>query len=150
MKHLIYLLMTLVGFGCISSVNDKESDDFEATPEYGCPHVNFSLKARVVDEAGAPIKGIKVCTDWIEEYTNQDGEININGSVFTGSQYMATFEDVDGEANGGEFETLVLDITDKIEKVGEGSGNWYDGYFKAELGNVAMRLKGSDTESDNN
>ena len=31
--------------------------------EYGCPTVNFSLKARVVDEAGNPIQGIEVRTE---------------------------------------------------------------------------------------
>ena len=63
------------------------------------------------------------------------------GQVFPGDQYMVTFEDVDGEENGGEFETLVLDITDKVEKVGVGSGSWHDGDYTAELGDVTMILK---------
>ena len=137
MKKLIYLLLALLGFGAVSCEEIGEDD----AGEYGCPHVNFSLKARVVDEAGEPIEGIKVCVDWIEEYTDPNGEINVNESVFTGSQNMVRFEDVDGEANGGEFETLTLDITDKVEKTEDGSGSWYDGAFKAELGDVTMTLK---------
>ena len=31
--------------------------------EYGTPNVHFSLKARVVDEAGVPIQGIEVRTE---------------------------------------------------------------------------------------
>lgn len=137
MKRLIYMLMALMGFGAVSCEEITE----EVAGEYGVPHVNFSLKARVVDEAGEPIEGIKVRVDWVEEYTNQDGEISINGSVFTGSQNRVRFEDVDGEENGGEFETLTLDITDKVEQTADGSGSWYDGAFKAELGDVTMKLK---------
>lgn len=137
MKKLIYLLLALLGFGAVSCGEIGE----DVAGEYGCPHVNFSLRARVVDEAGEPIEGIKVCVDWIEEYTDPNGEINVNESVFTGSQNRVRFEDVDGEANGGEFETLTLDITDKVEKTEDGSGSWYDGAFKAELGDVTMTLK---------
>lgn len=137
MKRLIYMLMALMGFGAVAC----EEVNSDVAGEYGVPHVTFSLKARVVDEAGEPIEGIKVSANWIEGYTNQDGEININGSVFTGSQYRVTFEDVDGEENGGEFETLVLDITEKVEQTSDGSGSWNDGAFKAELGDVTMKLK---------
>ena len=126
-----------MGFGAVAC----EEVNSDVAGEYGVPHVTFSLKARVVDEAGEPIEGIKVSANWIEGYTNQDGEININGSVFTGSQYRVTFEDVDGEENGGEFETLVLDITEKVEQTSDGSGSWNDGAFKAELGDVTMKLK---------
>lgn len=137
MKRLIYMLMALMGFGAVAC----EEVNSDVAGEYGVPHVTFSLKARVVDEVGEPIEGIKVSANWIEGYTNQDGEININGSVFTGSQYRVTFEDVDGEENGGEFETLTLDITDQVEQSADGSGSWNDGAFKAELGDVTMKLK---------
>lgn len=137
MKKLIYLLLALLGFGAVSCEEIGE----DARVEYGCPHVNFSLKARVVNQMGEPIEGIKVRVDWIEEYTDPNGEIDVNVSVFTGSQNMVRFEDVDGEANGGEFETLTLDITDKVEQTEDGSGSWYDGAFKAELGDVTMTLK---------
>lgn len=137
MKKLIYLLLALLGFGAVSCEEIGE----DVSGEYGCPHVNFSLKARVVNQMGEPIEGIKVRVDWIEEYTDPNGEINVNVSVFTGSQNMVRFEDVDGEANGGEFETLTLDITDKVEQTEDGSGSWYDGAFKAELGDVTMTLK---------
>lgn len=145
MKKLIYLLMTLLGFGAVSCEQITE----EVAAEYGVPHVNFSLKARVVDEAGEPIEGIKVRVDWVEEYTNQDGEISINDSVYTWSINRVRFEDVDGEENGGEFETLTLDITDKVEKTEDGYGGWYDGAYKAELGDVTLTLKTEATEVEN-
>lgn len=137
MKKLIYLIMTILGFGAVSC--EEIGEDVAA--EYGCPHVDFSLKARVVSEAGVPIEGIMVRVDWIEEYTNEEGEVSVNDSVFTGSQYMVRFEDVDGVENGGEFESLTLDIAEKVEQTADGSGSWYDGAFKAELGDVTMMLK---------
>lgn len=146
MKKLMYFLMALVGFGFTSC---DDGGILPAAPEYGCPHVNFSLKARVVDQSGEPIEGIKVQTGWIDGHTNQDGEIKVNGTVYPGDQYIAIFEDIDGEANGGEFETLRLDITDKVVQTEEGSGSWYDGAFKAELGDVTMVLKDSNqTENE--
>ena len=115
-----------------------------AAPEYGCPYVNFNLKARVVDEAGEPIPGIEVRlnNDWgkLAESDNL-GEIDALGSTFPGNQYEIVFKDVDGAENGGEFETLVLDITDKVEQTAEGEGSWYAGDYKAELGDVTLTRK---------
>lgn len=137
MKKLIYLLMTLMGFGAVSCESPVE----DTMAEYGCPYVNFNLKARVIDQTGKPIEGIKTHSGMFVTYSDQAGNVIANGQVFPGDQYMVTFEDVDGEENGGEFETLVLDITDKVEKVGVGSGSWHDGDYTAELGDVTMILK---------
>lgn len=139
MKRLIYALMALLGFGMVGC----EGED-RAAPEYGCPYVNFNLKARVVDEAGEPIPGIEVRlnNDWgkLAESDNL-GEIDALGSTFPGNQYEIIFKDVDGAENGGEFETLVLDITDKVEQTAEGEGSWYAGDYKAELGDVTLTRK---------
>ncbi len=139
MKRLIYALLALLGFGMVGC------DDIDrGAPEYGCPHVNFQLKARVVDEAGEPIPGIEVRlnNDWgkLAESDNL-GEIDALGSAYPGGSYELVFKDVDGEANGGEFETLVLDITDKVEQTAEGEGSWYAGDYKAELGDVTLTRK---------
>ena len=57
---------------------------------------------------------------------------------------------MDGEANGGEYETLVVD-SKNINQIEEGSGHWYEGSYIAEVGTVTLKLKAeaSDTESDN-
>lgn len=143
MKRLIYFLMALLGFGAISC----DSIDFDAAAEYGCPHVNFSLKARVIDEAGNPIQGIEVRTKGDHRFDNKTGfsdymgNIDAYGSVWPGSQYEVVFEDVDGEANGGQFESLELDITDKVRQTEEGSGSWYEGGYTADIGDVTMKLR---------
>lgn len=155
MKRLIYFLMTLLGFGsagCSALLEDNPFDD-DVVAEYGCPHVLFHLSARVVDEEGTPIKGIEVHCDggplgYENSASDDDGNINVvDAYIWPGAQYKVEFVDPDGEANGGEFETLKLDITDKIEQVEESSGNWYEGGFRAELGEVTLHKK--DTEVNN-
>lgn len=149
MKRLIYFLMALLGFGasgCASTTHNPFDDD-DMVAEYGCPHVVFHLSARVVDAAGTPIKGIEVHCDGAPlgyENNTSDAEGNIHivdAYVWPGAQYEVEFVDPDGVENGGEFETLQLDITDKIEQMESGSGNWYEGDFRAELGEVTMTLK---------
>lgn len=146
MKRLINFLMVLLGFGAsgCSALLDESTFDDDVVAEYGCPHVIFHLSARVVDEEGTPIKGIEAYCNgsplgYENEASDAEGNINIvDAYVWPGAQYEVEFIDPDGEANGGEFETLKLDITDKVEQVEEGSGSWYDGGFMAELGDVTL------------
>ena len=105
MKRLIYFLMALLGFGAVSC----DSVDFGVAAEYGCPHVKFCLKARVVDQDGTPIQGIEVRLkedrfDNKTGFSDYMGNIDAYGSVWPGSQYEVVFVDDDGEANGGQFE----------------------------------------------
>lgn len=150
MKRLIYFLMALLGFGasgCTATIEDKIPIDDDVVAEYGCPHVTFQLSARVVDEAGTPIKGIEVyCEGAPLSYDNNasdaEGNIHIEDAfLWPGAQNEIEFIDPDGAENGGEFATLKLDISDKIEQVESGEGNWYEGSYKAELGDVTMKLK---------
>lgn len=142
MRRLIIFLLGLLGFTAVSC---DRPDNLNA---YGTPHVLFSLKARVVDEAGNPIKGIEVDANehyWANDnrFSDDEGNIDTFGSVSPGDQYRVRFIDVDGAENGGEFETLELDITDKVVKVAEGSNGWREGEYKAELGEVTLKLKQS-------
>ena len=142
MKRFIYFLLALLGFGTIACDNGSMDD---VVAEYGCPHINFSLKARVVDEAGKPIEGIEVQTKnnafYTDNYSDAEGNIDLNVSMWPDTNIDLVFTDVDGAENGGEFETLELNIADKVEQVKEGSGSWYEGSYKADLGDVVMTLK---------
>ena len=60
----------------------------------------------VEDSDGNPIEGIKVSTTSSESYTNKDGWFYIQDIVGT-----AHFEDVDGEANGGKFQSRSINLT---------------------------------------
>jgi putative lipoprotein (rSAM/lipoprotein system) len=142
MKRFIYFLLALLGFGTIACDNGSMDD---VVAEYGCPHINFSLKARVIDEAGKPIEGIEVQTKnnafYMDNYSDAEGNIDLQVSMWPDTNIDLIFTDVDGKENGGEFETLELNIADKVEQVAEGSGSWYEGGYKADLGDVVMTLK---------
>lgn len=142
MKRFIYFLLALLGFGTIACDNGSMDD---VVAEYGCPHINFSLKARVIDEAGKPIEGIEVQTKnnafYMDNYSDAEGNIDLQVSMWPDTNIDLLFTDVDGKENGGEFATLELNIADKVEQVKEGSGSWYEGSYKADLGDVVMTLK---------
>ena len=140
MKRFIYFLLALLGFGAVACDNGSHT-----VVEYGCPTMTFSLKARVVDEAGKPIEGIEVQTKdnafYADNFSDAEGNIDLNVSMWPDTNIDLVFTDVDGAENGGEFETLELNIADKVEQVKEGSGSWYEGGYKADLGDVVMTLK---------
>lgn len=152
MKKLIYFLMALLGFGAAGCE--------ESAAEYGCPNVNFRVTARVVDEAGEPIEGIRVgiyheewdggyaCGDFENRtgYTDYQGCIDAYGSPFSVPEKLV-FEDVDGEANGGEFETQIIDVVG-VEQTEEGSGHWYGGAYEVHIGDVVMTLNEQDNTEE--
>ena len=149
MKRFIYFLLALLGVGAVSCDNDSWGD---VVAEYGCPHMNFSLKARVIDEAGKPIEGIEVQTRngafYMDNFSDAEGNIDLTASMWPDTNIDVIFTDVDGEENGGEFETLELNISDKVEKVKEGDGRWYNGEYAADLGDVTMTLKAENVEQE--
>lgn len=150
MKKLLYFLLALLGISATGCMR----------VEYGSPHVNFNLKARVVDEAGKPIEGIeaRVKVGWGDYYqhfdnrtgvTNYLGEIDAHTSDMHSMGHTIIFLDPDGEANGGKFESKTVDISDHIVQTEEGDGNWYNGGYKAEIGDVVMTLEPESAEEEN-
>ena len=145
MKRLLYILLGLLGL--------SSCEHFFGAAEYGCPNVSFSLKARVVDEAGNPIQGIEVRAEdgdrfeYNTGFSDYQGYIDARGSFWPGTQHgKVQFIDIDGEANGGEFETLTLQI-ENVTQTEDGSGNWYDGAYTADMGTVTMKLKEKSEEN---
>lgn len=144
MKRLLYILLSLFGL--------TSCEHMFGAVEYGVPHVSFSLKARVVDEAGKPIQGIEVRTEdgpfeSKTGFSDYQGYINARGGFWPGTeQRTVQFIDIDGELNGGEFETLTLDIKN-VEQTDEGSGSWYEGAYTADMGTVTMKLKEKSEET---
>ena len=134
-------LLSMLGFSC----SLDEPDEYGSTPvEYGAPHADYILKGTVTDEAGTTIKGIK--TSLKEVYQTEEGahyygmdsiQTNESGNYqlkYRGMPYDGTkliVEDIDGEANGGEFLSDTLDIDyNKAVKVGEGDNHWYAGKYE--------------------
>ena len=106
MKRLIYFLITLLGFGTACSVDEPNVNN--VAPAYAPLRCNFTVKARVVNEAGQAIPGIKVtCGSPYEVYlgkTDENGVVDAVVTSYDGLPISVLFDDVDGEANGGEFE----------------------------------------------
>ena len=147
MKRFIYFLFALLGFGAVACDNGMHDQ-----VEYGCPTMTFSLKARVIDEEGNPIAGIEVQTKdhdfYTDNFSDAEGNIDLTTGMWPNINIDVIFTDVDGEENGGEFETLELNISDKVEKVKEGDGHWYQGDYAADLGDVTMTLKAENVEQE--
>lgn len=152
MKRLLYLLLGLLGISATGC-------DFMRV-EYGSPHVHFNLKARVVDEAGKPIEGIeaRVKVGWGDYHTpfnnrtgvtNYLGEIDAHTSSMFSMDHTIIFLDPDGEANGGKFESKTVDISEHIVQTDEGDGNWDNGSYVAEIGDVVMKLEPEAPEDEN-
>lgn len=127
-------LLAVLGF---SSCNKAPWD---APDEYGVPICDFKFDLTVVNEAGKPIKGIRVVPQgrfivekdgkYVQDtlYTDTEGKAGRTYKrIFPIQEFKAVLEDVDGEANGGSF--LKDEIVAKPEKTGAGDGHWDSGTF---------------------
>ena len=131
------VLLSMLGFGCSSSDDDM-------VVEYGTPHADYTLKGVVTDEAGTPVRNIKTSAKILGKteagaYTGERGtvqtdetgryELEYDGMARTDLKIVV--EDIDGDANGGEFLNDTLDVDfHKAVKVGEGDNHWYGGKFE--------------------
>ena len=147
MKRLLNYILGLLGVGAASCI---------PVAMYGAPHVEFSLSARVIDEVGNPIQGIEVRTKSGQQFDHNTGYADylgnikaVSGSMWPDEQYEVVFLDVDGEYNGGEFESMELNIADKVKQTQMGDGDWYQGSYKAELGDVMLTHKQVDNNNTN-
>ena len=131
-------------------------DSCIAKAEYGCPHADFEAKGVVSDEDGNGIQGIRVVVSIDDPSPAYKGDphrdtlwTNHIGEYVTGDSYMVDdfaymdnvkleFVDVDGQENGGEFHSVIVEVP--VFKVKEGDGNWYDGAYEAGA-NVTMLKK---------
>ena len=107
---------------------------------YGSPTVDFTVKGKVTDSAGVPIKGIVVSSKDVSSFidcsglsavTADDGTFTTNKMREFGVIGTLIFTDSDGEANGGDFATLEVDLG-KLPKsqTKEGDGSWYRGEYE--------------------
>lgn len=135
-NRLSYLLLTLLGFGCTSSNNEQLC-------MYGTPRIDTRIQGQVTDKSGAPVPGIAVLQHDTGNAvsTANDGRYDISGSAFPGHAYLV-FKDIDGPANGGEFEETTLEVTfSQADKVGKGDGEWYSGSFARKDVDVILEEK---------
>lgn len=121
------------------------NDYTEIAAEYGVPHATYKVEGTVTDPDGAPIPGIEVLAllwnqAWEPDggeflpvgYTDQEGRFHLEGTAWPGAtEIRVECKDVDGEANGGLFESASGEAS--LTQQAEGDGKWNDGTFGATL-----------------
>lgn len=131
-NKLLLLLLALLGFASC----DTEEPEEDLPVMYGTPTAYFTIKGRVTDEAGTPIRGILITPteawhryapdpDFLPDrevetaplfsepiYTSETGEYELRNSCFDWNEFFVTVfvEDVDGPRNGGSFPWKYTDI----------------------------------------
>ena len=124
---------------------------------YGVPTVDYTVKGRVVDPAGKPVKGVQVMLInseidpenlpespyWDEQLkriadtTDAHGNFEVRNTDRPREQVRVMVRDVDGAKNG-KFENQVVDV--EFGEPEGGRGNWKLGERKAEV-TVKMKRK---------
>lgn len=146
-KSLMAVVLGILGFASCEKALDV-IDDGGGLVMYGQPHADFKAVGSVKDKSGKPIEGIRVAIrqtiphshehkDTV--YTDSKGEYVLTTQGFTGpSSVKIVFEDIDGAANGGEFEKT--EATPAVKQTKKGDNSWYNGAFEAKA-DVKMNKK---------
>lgn len=149
MKDLFYrlcrVILTLLGFSAASGC----AVEYGCPPvycEYGVPTMEFIVTGKVTDsETENPVKGIAVTyiqhNEWERSdtvWTDEDGRFLYESYDFPSDNPKFKFTDVDGEENGGDYETKV--VTVPVTQTAPGDGNWDNGDYSGEL-DVTLNAK---------
>lgn len=130
-QTVLTVLLSLLGF-------ESCSTEEVGTQEYGTPYVKYIIEGTVTDEAGTPIPGIQITapaplhSSQGNQLTRTDdsGAFELGEFTLYGEGFIIA-EDIDGEANGGEFKNDTLRIADLTYKIIEDGKGWYGGKFRA-------------------
>ena len=124
-KNFDKIIVSLLGIlGICNSCNPKV--------EYGAPHGEYELKGVITDKASSnPLKNIQIVRQkWDTVYTDAEGKYQFNRGWEEKETYYLKIEDIDGEENGGYFNSKELEVTfTKADQVKKGDGHWYEGKF---------------------
>ena len=131
-------ILSLLGFtGCRSIL-----DIIEPRAEYGMPHATFKVMGNVkAAESSKPIEGIVVkfsresekdrSWETAEFKSDKNGKVDGSTQAWPSEEgIMLTFEDIDGEENGGLFAPDTLRAKDlKITFVEDKESHWHQGVY---------------------
>ena len=108
------------------------------------PYMLFEVHGKVMDTAGNPLAGISVSSGLSDvQTTTSNGTFVFYGRSVPMSLVVLTFEDKDGEKNGGEFSNLTKEIAVKEKTPGSNDGNFKGTYFAGGV-EVVMLKKSED------
>ena len=112
----------------------------------GEPFMLFEIHGKVMDADGNPLEGIHVISGQADvQKTNINGVFTFFGRSVPSEHALLTFEDKDGEENGGEFVKKTMEIP-LVEKT-PGSGNIMGTFFAGDV-EVVMLNKNMEMNPD--
>ena len=142
------VLMSLLGYGCSSSSEEP------MYAEYGAPSTDYVIKGTVIDETGTPVQGIKtslkhIYKDETKVYSNgldsvktdATGNYQLKYKVNSLQAVKLLVEDIDSEANGGEFLSDTLDVDFNKAELKKGVKNSLDVHYYQMVQDVKMMRK---------
>ena len=130
MRNLIYRVVRILCVSAIGLLGFSSCE--EHSDEYGTPITSFQYWGYVADEAGNPIKGINVImSGTINGMPNvqlktesfmfdEDTSVFETGRFSMADTHITTidFVDVDGEENGGDFQSVTITPQDLVKSSG--------------------------------
>ena len=138
-------LLSMLGYSCSS---DDIMDEYGVPVEYGCPYASYVVKGTITDEAGTPIQDIRVSAPYGSQFDSQYAQIVQTDAqgTFTLNEFSTLrgveilVEDIDGEANGGEFQSDIISVETLPKTQVEKDERWYEGKFEA-TANIKLKKK---------
>ena len=142
----ISMLLALLGVGATSCI---------VPCMYGTPNADWTVKGKVVDEAGKPVAGLQVVLGnqyenseqviYDQNYwpldtlqTGTDGVYQVDQQGFPLNYLRVDIHDIDGEAGGGEFADASLILHDIKFEDGKG---WYEGHAEINVPDIVVHKK---------
>ena len=113
----------------------------------GDPFILFEVHGKVMDAAGNPLEGINVIAGQADvQKTNINGNFTFHGRTIPSDHVLLTFEDKDGDDNGGEFVKMAVEIPLRQKTPGT-SGNFKGTFFAGDV-EVVMVSKNVEMNPD--
>ena len=137
-KALLSSLLAMLGFASCSS--DEDEDHF--VQMYGVVIPNIEWRGTITNEAEAPIQSISAQVKHaiknyndpakVDYYTVDSVSTDANGRFavrvpdIKDADYRLILQDIDGEANGGTFQSDTLTLTDLVTEEISGDNKVYE------------------------
>lgn len=129
-----FIISVLVALAAVSCSKEQVGDSY----------MLFEIHGTVLDEDGNPIEGIKVSSGLSDaQSTNVNGNFIFYGRSTPTTYVVLTFEDKDGEQNGGEFVNRAEEVLVHEKTPGSAMGNFYGTYFASGVEVVMLRKEDS-------
>lgn len=134
LNRIAAFMLVVLGFSSCGNDGDDPIPD-----EYGTPFATYQLKGKITDQDGKPLNGIQVqlCLSGVKDNpisplnTDEDGNYVYKPLLYYSSygDIKIKITDVDGQANGGEFNTdSVMPTEMQLKQTKEGDG-WDAGTY---------------------